>query len=96
MVIKGDADDEDNEGNTNGKLKRIDVKGFNYIVITDGNNSEKSFLWLKQFPGSEKFMNGLTGLIDKYVKISWQELEVYLPDAKGYYKVKEITGIEVL
>ncbi|MGZ3874908.1 MAG: hypothetical protein ACXVJD_18450, partial [Mucilaginibacter sp.] len=63
---------------------------------TDNGNSEKSFIWLRQFPGSEKFMNGPLTLAGKKLNISWQEIEVYLPQAKGYYKVKEITGITIL
>jgi hypothetical protein len=80
---------------TTGVFKRIDLKGFNYIVITD-NGNERSFLWLRQFPGSEKFMNNAVALTGKKLKISWQEIEVYLPAAKGYYKVKEITAVDFL
>lgn len=78
---------------TVGAFKRIDQKGFNYIVIVD-NNSEKSFIWLRQFPGSEKFMNGITQYIGKKVRITWQDIEVYLPQSKGYYNVKEIKYLD--
>jgi hypothetical protein len=80
---------------TTGTLKRIDNKGFNYLVISE-NGAEKSFLWLRQFAGSEKLNNGVAAIAGKKVKISWQEIEVYLPVAKGYYKVKEITGLNFL
>jgi len=82
-------------GATFGTLKRIDNKGFNYFVIADANQSEKSFIWLRQFPGSEKFTNGLLPYVGKKVKISWDELEVYIPAAKGYYKVKEVTDLSL-
>ena len=81
---------------TQGIFKRIDTKGFNYFVIKDNNGNEKSFLWLRQFPGSEKFTGNMAGYAGKKINIKWQEMEVYLPQAKGYYKVKEITGIELL
>jgi len=80
---------------TTGAFKRIDNKGFNYIVIKDAEGNEKSFLWLRQFPGSEKFTNGVSQYAGKKIKIGWQEIEVYLPQAKGYYKVKEITSLDV-
>jgi hypothetical protein len=80
---------------TTGTFKRIDLKGFNYIVLTDNDNQEKSFLWLRQFPGSENYMNGATKFTGKRLKIGWQELEVYLPQAKDYYKIKEIVSISV-
>ncbi|MCC8424081.1 hypothetical protein [Mucilaginibacter sp. UR6-11] len=92
MANKGE---ENQLQTTAGTFKRIDTKGFNYIIITDENGSEKPFLWLKQFNGSEKFINAPATFIGKKLTVSWQEIEVYLPLAKGYYKVKEITGIEV-
>jgi hypothetical protein len=81
---------------TTGTFKRIDNKGFNYIVIADGTGSQKSFLWLREFAGSDKFTGATTGLLNKKLKVTWQEIEVYLPQAKGYYKVKEITAVDVL
>ncbi|GGH04135.1 hypothetical protein [Mucilaginibacter phyllosphaerae] len=81
---------------TTGTFKRIDNKGFNYIVIADNAGSQKSFLWLQEFKGSDKFAGVTTALLNKKLKVTWQEIEVYLPAAKGYYKVKEITAIDVL
>ncbi len=81
---------------TTGSFKGIDTKGFNYIVITDAAGSEKSFLWLRQFTGSEKFIAQPSSLTGKKLKITWQEIEVYVPLAKGYYKVKEITAVDIL
>ena len=87
--------DEEAVGASTGKFKRIDNKGFNYIVITGSGGNEKSFLWLRQFPGSENFMNGSLKYIGKNVTIKYQEIEVYLPQAKGYYRVKEITSLDI-
>jgi hypothetical protein len=81
---------------TTGTFKRIDAKGFNYIEIADNAGSQKSFLWLREFAGSDKFMGTTTALLNKKLKVSWQEIEVYLPQAKGYYKVKEITAVDFL
>jgi len=89
-------DDQPETSTTEGVFKRIDLKGFNYLVIKDAGNSEKSFLWLRQFTGSEGFMTDAAKMIGKKVKVTWQEIEVYVPEAKGYYKVKEITGVDVL
>ncbi|MFI5137093.1 MAG: hypothetical protein ACHQIM_04645 [Sphingobacteriales bacterium] len=96
MAEKTTESDESSTGTTTGSFKRIDLKGFNYLVIDTENNTEKSFIWLRQFPGSEKFMNSNTAPTGTKLKITWQEIEVYLPQAKGYYKVKEITGIDIL
>ncbi|SDF21807.1 hypothetical protein SAMN05216464_114113 [Mucilaginibacter pineti] len=99
IAIKMAKDDEDAPValSLSGTFKRIDSKDFNYIVIADKNGSEKSFLWLREFPGSDKFMEGAAlKLAGKKLDINYQDIEVYLPKAKGYYKVKEITGIDIL
>lgn len=83
-------------GVTQGTLKRIDTKGFNYFVIADANGKEQSFLWLRQFSGSETFTGVASSYAGKKLRIKWQEMEVYLPGAKGYYKVKEVTSIETI
>jgi hypothetical protein len=89
-------DEEPPSSETSGAFKRIDNKGFNYFVITDNDGNDRTFLWLRQFPGSEKFTGSVAAYAGKKMNIKWQEIEVYLPTAKGYYKVKEIKGIEVL
>jgi len=94
-MVQNKSKEDEGEGYNEGKFKRIDTKGFNYIVITDKSGSEKSFIWYRQFPGSEKFMGGGTSYVGKNVKIKYQELEVYLPQAKGYYKVKEIVELTI-
>lgn len=95
MADKGNAEATTTQ-TTSGAFKRIDNKGFNYIVIADNTGSQKSFLWLREFAGSDKFTGITTRLLNKKIKITWQEMEVYLPVAKGYYKVKEITAIDFL
>lgn len=96
MVENEKGDSENAEAIAEGNFKRIDLKGFNYIILTDKNGLENSFLWLKQFPGSEKFMANTDKLIGKKLKVNYHEVEVYLPAAKGYFKVKEIYSIEIL
>jgi hypothetical protein len=95
LMAKKDDEKTVQTESTTGTFKRIDLKGFNYIVIDDAG-SQKSFLWLREFAGSDKFMGATTTLLNKKLKITWQEIEVYLPAAKGYYKVKEITAIDIL
>lgn len=95
----GKGDDAEDSGTqvTTGVFKRIDTKGFNYIVITDKAAAEKSFIWLRQFSGSEKFIDASPAkLAGKKLQITWKDLEVYLPQAKGYYTVKEIVSIDIL
>lgn len=85
---------ENDESEVSGIFKRIETRGFNYIIISGPDNKEKSFLWLHQFAGSEKFMDGGIAYAGKKVSISYKEMEVYLPAAKGYYIVKEIVSLK--
>lgn len=97
MLLGGqDASDDDAVSTASGTLKRVETRGFNYFVLNDRENKESSFIWLKQFPGSEQFMGNTDKYIGKKLSIKYKELEVYLPQAKGYYKVKEITAITIL
>lgn len=87
---------EELNGVTEGRLKRIETKDFNYFVITDENNKEKSFIWLRQFTGSDDFISNANKYVGKKIRISWQEIEVYVPTAKNYFGLKEVTELQVL
>lgn len=95
MAGNESADEDDNQGHSEGTFKRIDLKGVNYVVIAEGG-SERSFVWLRQFPGSERFMTSPLKYAGKKVKIKWQAMEIYFPLNKAYYQVKEILSIDFL
>ncbi|MCJ8166194.1 hypothetical protein MKJ04_15205 [Pontibacter sp. E15-1] len=96
MAMVKDVQNGVSTGTTEGKLKRMDTKDFNYFVLTDNENMEKSFIWLRQFPGSENYMSNPQKFIGKKFRIKWQDVEVYVPNAKSYYTIKEVVGLEVL
>jgi hypothetical protein len=96
MKMAGKDNEEDEVSDATGVFKRIDNKGFNYFIIAAQGNKEQSFIWLRQFPGSENYMQGVTKLAGKKIKIKYREIEVYLPTAQGYYKVKEVVALEIL
>ncbi|WP_210486549.1 hypothetical protein [Rufibacter aurantiacus] len=96
IIAKGSEAGAAVTGTSEGRFKRIDTKEFNYFVLTDNTNNEKSFIWLRQFPGSENFTADVKKFTNNKLKIKWQEIEVYIPSAKNYYKIKEVVGIEVL
>jgi ABC-type methionine transport system ATPase subunit len=95
MANKEEAD-QPMSGVTEGRLKRIDTKDFNYFVITDDSNKERTFIWLRQFSGSDAFVNNASKFVGKKVKINWQEIEVYVPSAKNYFNIREVTELQVL
>lgn len=96
MVMAGNFNAEANSGVTEGQLKRIETKDFSYFVLTDSENKERSFIWLRQFPGSDNFMTHAAEYVGHKLGIEWQDIEVYVPAAKNYYTIKEIVKLEVL
>lgn len=90
-----DKEDGDKEGSTSGKIKRIETKEFNHIVITDESGKEKTFIWLRQFDGADKFVGNPANLVGKKVSVSWTEIEAYVPSAKSYFPLKEIIKISM-
>jgi hypothetical protein len=83
-------------GANEGVFKRIDAKGFAYLVIMDADQSEKSFVWLHPFDGSEKLIQSPSSFTGKKLTVRWKEVEVYIPELKAYQKVKEIIEVETL
>jgi hypothetical protein len=95
MLMNGKLSENNEVEASEGIFKRVENKGFNYLVFVS-SNKEQSYLWLRQFPESEVFQDGGISNIGKRFKVKWQELEVYVPSAKGYYKVKEIIEVNKL
>ena len=98
MVMAKDKIDQgidEKTGSTAGKLKRIETKEFNYVVVVDENGKEKKFIWLRQFDGADIFAANPTSLIGKKLLISWTEIEAYVPSAKSYFPLKEIVKISI-
>ncbi|MCJ8208737.1 hypothetical protein MUY27_03395 [Mucilaginibacter sp. RS28] len=96
MIAQNKVNQQSSERSDEGKLIRIDNKGFNYLVLLDDDKKEHSYLWLEQFAGSEKFVNGIGANLNKRFKITWKEIEVFLPVAKGYYATKQIIAVSPL
>jgi len=96
-MAKDEIKNGDNEkaGITTGKLKRIDTKEFNHIVVTDESGKEKTFIWLRQFEGADALTGNLSSLIGKKLSIHWTEIEAYVPSAKSYFPFKEIVKVSI-
>ena len=81
---------------TSGTLATVETKDFCKFIVTDNSGRRNTFYWLHHFKNSEKFMDQPSKYVGKKLKVSWQETEVYIPAAKGYFKIKEITEVQVL
>ena len=81
---------------TTGTLSSVETKEFCKFNLTDARGKKTSFYWLHHFKNSEKFTDQPSKYVGKKLKVFWQETEVYVPAAKGYYKIKEIKEIQIL
>lgn len=79
---------------TLGTISKIISPDFTEVSIKDAAGRESTFYWLRYFKGSEQFETAPTNNIGKKVKVTWSEIECYLPKAHGYYKIKEIRSID--
>jgi len=89
--------DDVSVSSSQGTISKINNTGdFVQIFIKDVSGRETNYYWLKYFKGSESFENGSQSNIGKKIKIQWDEVEFYIPKAKGYYKLKEIKNVDFL
>jgi hypothetical protein len=94
--LKKESTGDNATGSTEGKFVKLNNREFTYLIIREEGEKETQFLWLKHFNGSERFMIEPDKLRNKSLRVKWQEYEVYLPKANGYYKIKEIVAVELL
>jgi hypothetical protein len=87
---------EEEVSETSGTITKVISPDFTEVMVKDTQGRESTFYWLRYFKGSENFETAPVGNIGKKVKITWTEMECYLPKAHGYYKIKEIKSIDFL
>lgn len=92
--IESIYDDNEKPNTLSGKFLSISGEEFNYINIKDENGKKQRFLWLKNFEGSERFINKPKSI--KKIKVYYQNSECYIPKMKAYFMIKEVTKIEFL
>ena len=79
---------------TTGTFVRVEKEGLAKLIFKETNGKEASFIWLTNFPNSEQFMSKAPAPVGKTFKITWTEIEMYVPKADGYYTVKQILAVE--
>lgn len=80
--------------NVFGTLVKIVGGDFSYIQVKDGSGKIEKLWWMEYFEGSNKLIQEPAKYLNKTVKVSYVEKEVYNATLKDYVKVKIITGIE--
>jgi hypothetical protein len=90
-----EKDDNTETAFITGKLLRVEIKEFAYLVIQGEKNREVSVIWIQPFEGSERFKGeNLEKMKNKTLKVKYQLKEAYLPKVGDYYQIKEILSVE--
>ncbi|MDC0231141.1 hypothetical protein OAK19_04180 [Aureispira] len=80
-----------------GLLYKLNTEGqFPVFTILTQEKKAIQFIWLQEFDGSSRFMNGIQNYQNTIVEIVWKELELYDPQNKTYPYYKEILMVEEL
>lgn len=69
---------------------------FPIITILTKENETLEFIWLREFDGSTRFMDGIKVYQNTIVEIIWKEVELYDVVTQSYPFYKEIVLIEEL
>lgn len=69
---------------------------FPIITILTEKNERVDFLWLREFDGSTRFMEGIESHQNTVVEIIWKDVELYDVVTQSYPFYKEIVLIEEL
>ncbi len=78
-------------GTSEGSFVRLETTGDSpKLVIKLADGTEESFLWIRQFKGSDELEKQYKTLANKKVSVKWGEFRKYVFTMKGYAKAKEI------
>lgn len=75
-----------------GTIKAVGGDEVAIVTVVEDNGRSHKLLWLDFFPGSDRLQNP-SEAVGKKVTVEYQEMEVYSPKAKEYFKRKKIAGI---
>lgn len=77
-----------------GKFIRMEGKPFTYLLVQNSQGRTDKLYWLEFFPGADKLQSSSMTFLNKPLRISYKEMEVYQAAEKEYRIVKVITKID--
>lgn len=103
LVIKlgqskiSDDEDEDDRASTytiSGKVAKAEGADLiTYHIKADDGKTYK-VVWYRNFEGSEDLVDDPKSIVGKKVTVTVEDVECYIPKAKGYYSVREIRKLK--
>jgi hypothetical protein len=76
-----------------GTLTKIEGVPFTYLLVKNAQGKTDRFYWMEFFPGAEKLSASGAATLNKPVRISYREMEVYKAAEKDYNIIKVITEV---
>ncbi|HMK04869.1 MAG TPA: hypothetical protein VK489_11785 [Ferruginibacter sp.] len=77
-----------------GTLIKIVPGDFSYLQVRDASGKVEKLWWMEYFDGSNSLTTDPQKRLNKPVKVSYVEKEIYNAALKDYVKIKVITSIE--
>ena len=78
-----------------GTIEKITNTELSYIEVKSSKGKIEKLYWLEYFEGSNDLINSPNKLLQKPVKITFVEKEIYKSSLKEYIKIKVIAGIQL-
>lgn len=76
-----------------GTLTKIEGSPFTYLLVKNRQGRTDKFYWLEFFPGADKLSASGAGYLNKALRVSYREVEVYKAAEKDYATIKVITEV---
>ncbi len=82
-------------GSLTGTFQGVSGDEVAVLTIKESNGRTQKLLWLDYFKGSDRLMEDPAALKGKTVKVEFETIEVYAPQAKEYFDRKKVISLEV-
>jgi hypothetical protein len=77
-----------------GKITKVEGSPFTYLQVQNNQGRTDKIYWMEFFPGAEKLSSSSTSYLNKPLRITYKETEVYQAAEKDYRTIKVITRVE--
>jgi hypothetical protein len=78
-----------------GVVKSVEEKEFLFITLKSTTNQEIRLVWLTEVEGAQDFLSDYKKLIGKKVTLTYRNVDLFNPKAKGYFGYKRLTKLEL-
>ncbi|HEV7334104.1 MAG TPA: hypothetical protein VGN63_23935 [Flavisolibacter sp.] len=77
-----------------GTLTKMEGSPFTYLLVKNAQGKTDRFYWMEFFPGAEKLSASGIASLNKSLRVTYREVEVYKAAEKDYTTIKVIIQVE--